>query len=165
MSTEDTTEGTETLAQALEREHREIDAGIEAFTAGGQDAAAAAEPMLAAIRALRRHIYLEEEFLFPPLRGAGMMMPVFVMVREHAEMWRLLDELEPRLAAGASPGGLAEACTQLVSLLQAHNPKEEQILYPPAEQTLGAQATGELRQFMRTGALPDGWTAEGLRTA
>ena len=160
MSTENTTDGTETLEQALEREHREIDAGIEEFTSGGD-----AQPLLQAMDALRRHIYLEEEFLFPPLRKAGMMMPVFVMVREHADMWRLLDDLQPRLQSGEGGSTVQDACQALVSLLQAHNPKEEQILYPQADAVLGAEAGGELKQFMRTGAMPDGWTAEGLRTA
>jgi len=27
-------------------------------------------------------------FLFPPLRDAGMVAPVFVMLREHGQMWR-----------------------------------------------------------------------------
>lgn len=56
----------ESLAAALEREHHEIDAGIAAFTAAPGDW----QPLARAIRALRRHIYLEEEFLFPLLREA-----------------------------------------------------------------------------------------------
>ena len=48
----------ESLAEELEREHREIDECIRAFTAAPGDR----EPLTHAIRALRRHIYLEEEF-------------------------------------------------------------------------------------------------------
>ena len=47
---------TEGLAAALEREHREIDEGIAAFTTSPGDP----QPLAHAIRALRRHIYLEE---------------------------------------------------------------------------------------------------------
>lgn len=51
----------ETLHAALEREHHEIDAGIEAFLAppaGGENRTAS---LVRAIAALRRHIYLEEK--------------------------------------------------------------------------------------------------------
>ena len=57
---------TESLAAALQREHHEIDAGIERFLRAGDVGA-----LTRAVRALRRHIYFEEEFLFPPLAGAG----------------------------------------------------------------------------------------------
>ena len=52
-----------TLADALEREHQEIDLGIAAFRADPRRTAALGR----ALAGLRRHIYLEEEFLFPPL--------------------------------------------------------------------------------------------------
>ncbi|MGH3292466.1 MAG: hemerythrin domain-containing protein [Trebonia sp.] len=73
---------TESLAAALEREHHDIDQGIAAFTASPGDP----HPLVRAARALRRHIYLEEEFLFPPLGEAepALRAPVFVMLREHA---------------------------------------------------------------------------------
>jgi regulator of cell morphogenesis and NO signaling len=69
-----------TLGSALEREHREIDGGIEKFAAGLEAGGMDTEPLLQAMAGLRRHIYLEEEFLFPPLRANGMMMPIFVML-------------------------------------------------------------------------------------
>src|SRR5699024_5483125 len=85
---------TEKLSAALEREHREIDTGIEQYTtgvgAGGVDTA----PLKRAMEGLRRHIYLEEEFLFPPLRAGGLMAPLFVMVKEHGELWQTMDRIE-----------------------------------------------------------------------
>jgi hypothetical protein len=47
---------TGTLATALEREHREIDAGIEAFLASLADGQPRPEPLVRAMQALRRHI-------------------------------------------------------------------------------------------------------------
>ncbi|HET7045217.1 MAG TPA: hemerythrin domain-containing protein, partial [Gaiellaceae bacterium] len=58
-----------TLAAALEREHREIDAGIEAFDVESAENGGRVESLTGAISALRRHIYLEEAFLFPALRS------------------------------------------------------------------------------------------------
>jgi len=84
--------GTESLAAALEREHHEIDEGTAAFAASPRNP----QPLARAIRALRRHIYLEEEFLFPLLGEAepALRAPVFVMLREHAQIWNTLDALE-----------------------------------------------------------------------
>ena len=60
-----------TLGAALEREHREIDQAIESYISGSTAGENPAEPSVVAIRALRRHIYLEEAFLFPALRDAA----------------------------------------------------------------------------------------------
>ena len=92
----------ESLAEALEREHHQIDAGIAAFSATPGDR----QPLTRAIGALRRHIYLEEEFLFPLLHEAdpGLAAPMFVMLREHAQIWGTLDSLERAADTGASTG-------------------------------------------------------------
>src|SRR3546814_387339 len=95
--------GSETLGAALEREHREIDGGIEEFTANPAPGREQAEPLVRAMAGLRRHIYLEEEFLFPPLREAGMMMPIFVMLREHGELWNTMDAVDALLEKDAGP--------------------------------------------------------------
>jgi hypothetical protein len=68
---------------ALEREHREVDEGIEAFADGPPAGQRDRKPLIRAIHALRRHIYLEEVFLSPPLRAAGLVAPVLVMLREY----------------------------------------------------------------------------------
>lgn len=154
---------TESLATALEREHREIDEGIEAFTAGSPSGHRDRQPLTRAIHALRRHIYLEEEFLFPRLREAGLMAPVFVMLREHAQMWTTLDSLERELDADAAYGAALTLCRQLTVQLLHHNPKEEKILYSQADEILTGPATEQLRAFLDSGELPAGWTCHKLR--
>ncbi|MGH3246180.1 MAG: hemerythrin domain-containing protein [Trebonia sp.] len=143
---------TGSLAAALEHEHREIDEGIEAFTAAPDDR----QPLARAIHALRRHIYLEEEILFPLLREAepGLAASVFVMLREHAQLWAALDSLERDLDANAV--GLVHI-RQLSSRLLHHNLKEEKILYPRADDALPSAAADQLRAFLGSGELPDGW--------
>lgn len=142
----------ETLAEALLREHHEIDAGLDAFAAGNQGTA----PLHKAIEALRRHIYLEEAMLFPPLRTAGYFAAVMVMIREHGEMWRLMDQLE----AAPTPAAGDELFTQLLDIIAAHNPKEEQIIYPAADSKLDAETTERLSKFLATGATPSGWVCQ-----
>jgi regulator of cell morphogenesis and NO signaling len=143
----------ESLAVALEREHHEIDAGIAAFTAAPGDR----QLLTRVIGALRRHIYLEEEFLFPLLHEAdpGLAVPVFVMLREHAQIWAALDVLERELDAGAGTG--PALCRQLAGRLLRHNVKEERILYPRADHALPAAASERLRAFLGTGELSEGW--------
>lgn len=148
---------TELLAAALEREHREIDAGIAVFTAAGPAGDKGQESLRRASHALRRHIYLEEEFLFPLLREADprLTAPILVMLREHAQLWTTLDSAERELDAGTGPG--RALCRQLTAQLLHHNLKEERILYPRADDALPAAAAGRLRAFLDSGHLPEGW--------
>lgn len=150
----------ESLAAALEREHHEIDAGIAAFTASPGDP----QPLTRAIRALRRHIYLEEEFLFPLLCQAepGLAALVFVMMREHAQIWATLDSLEGDLDAAAA-GTRLVLCRQLTVRLLHHNLKEERVLYPRADDVLPPAAADRLRAFLGSGELPEGWVCTKAR--
>lgn len=148
--------GTETLAAALQREHHEIDEGIDTYLA---EPGEGGESLARALVALRRHIYLEEQFLFPPLREAGFVAPIFVMLREHGELWQTMESIDSELAEDASlvPG----RCKWLLAQLAKHNAKEEPILYPHADSALAAPASAELREFLREGRLPDGWVCSG----
>lgn len=92
------------------------------------------------MEALRRHIYLEEEFLFPPLREAGLVAPIFVMLREHGELWDTLEAIEAQLRAGGGDGPLAASSETLLGQLERHNFKEESIVYPQADAVLTAGA-------------------------
>ncbi len=150
----------ESLAAALEREHHEIDDEIEQFTAKLAAGSVEAAPIRHAATALRRHIYLEEVFLFPPLRDAGMVAPIFVMLREHGQLWRTLDAIEAELAFDPDQATLQKLSKELVVQLEHHNPKEEQILYPQADLTLDTDAAAQLAEFLKSGALPDGWVCE-----
>ena len=138
-----------TLSRALGREHREIDAGIEAFGSEGLDDEERATALRRAIDALRRHIYLEEEFLFPPME-ADLRIPTMVMLREHGEIWRSLDAIEAN-RGGASSGELSQACRGLLLLLAGHNAKEEPIFYGSADES------AELKALIDSGRMPDGW--------
>ena len=147
----------DTLAAVLEREHREIDGGIEAFVAAQAEGRSRAEPLTQAIGALRRHIFLEEELLFPSLRHAGLMAPIFVMLREHGEIWVTLDLIEAQLDAGAGTAATSEVCRRLLAQLERHNSKEEPILYPRADAALTAAESTSLRAFLAAGRIPEGW--------
>lgn len=150
----------QTLSAALEREHQEVDAGIDAFLAkldaGSVDSAA----LSATLDFLRRHIYIEERILFPPIRHGGLVMSLFVMMREHGEIWRAMEALDAELAGEADPDKLRETCGQLVTLLQAHNMKEEPVIYPAADTGLTAEQSAALADFIETGLTPDSWVCQ-----
>jgi hemerythrin-like domain-containing protein len=151
---------TTSLSAALTHEHREIDAGIESFVGGLARGVVDSKPLLVAFEALRRHIYLEETFLFPPLKEAGMAMPVFVMLREHGELWDAMEHLDALLASDAAPQTVQNACRELLAKLDQHNSKEEPIIYPQADAKLTPEAASELRAFIGDGRLPASWRCE-----
>lgn len=147
----------DTLAAALEREHREIDEGIEAFIAAQRDGRSEMESLKQAMQALRRHIFLEEEFLFPPLREGGLAAPIFVMLREHGEIWDTIDALDAQLQTDPAGAAISAICEQLLAQLERHNSKEEPIIYPQADSVLTTAAGAGLRAFLADGRIPEGW--------
>jgi len=152
---------TRTLAAALEREHRDIDGGIEEYTAALEAERDDPAPLLRSMSGLRRHIYLEETFLFPPLKEAGTLtMPLMVMVREHGGLWDAMDAIEKQLADAVDAETRLAACRDLLALLDRHNSKEEPIIYAKADDILSAEATGELATFLADGVMPEGWVCE-----
>ncbi|MDQ7037974.1 MAG: hemerythrin domain-containing protein [Aquificota bacterium] len=83
------------------------------------------------------HFRKEEEVLFPEFESrTGITMgPTQVMRFEHQQMRELLGKLEEALKSRNREEFLS-AGESLMVLLQQHNMKEEQILYPMADQHL-----------------------------
>lgn len=140
-------------SQLLTAEHRQIDIGIKAVADGGGQVAALAE----ALALLRRHLYVEEAILFPPLVKTGLTMPVFVMRREHGEMWPALTRLANGCAAGTALDGLRQGALWLFRLLQVHNGKEEDIVYAAADRMVGTGAGAGLVAALQAAQMPAGW--------
>jgi hemerythrin-like domain-containing protein len=91
--------------------------------------------------ALTNHFKMEEMVLFPAFeQETGMSEgPTKVMVMEHEQMRELLSKMSKAIEGGDNDKffGLSET---LMILMQQHNMKEEQMLYPMAEQRLGDDA-------------------------
>ena len=90
---------------------------------------------------MQAHFEAEETLLFPGFEAAtgNSSGPTRVMRLEHEQMRPLLAQLEAACAArdGEAYAGTAET---LLILMQQHNMKEENILYPMCDQALGAEA-------------------------
>lgn len=87
--------------------------------------------------ALLQHFAMEEQVLFPAFEEkTGMRMgPTRVMLMEHAQMRDLLTALQDALTAGDADEYLGQAETMMI-LMQQHNMKEEQMLYPMSDRAL-----------------------------
>ncbi|WP_367397213.1 hemerythrin domain-containing protein [Dechloromonas sp.] len=96
------------------------------------------------------HFDSEEKTLFPTFEAkTGMTMgPTQVMRMEHAQMRTLLDEARDALAAGNRDDFLGIAETLLI-MMQQHNMKEENVLYPMCDQHLPGE-TPELLARLET---------------
>ena len=90
---------------------------------------------------MNAHFAAEEDLLFPAFEAATGMSagPTKMMRYEHEQMRALLAQLAAACAAHDSEG-YAGAAETLLMLMQQHNMKEENILYPMCEQALGAEA-------------------------
>ena len=89
---------------------------------------------------MKAHFEAEEGLLFPAFEAvAGGSGPTRVMRYEHDQMRTLLAQLVDACEAqdGETYAGVAET---LLMLMQQHNMKEENILYPMCDQALGAEA-------------------------
>ncbi|MFN3598404.1 MAG: hemerythrin domain-containing protein [Aquificaceae bacterium] len=83
------------------------------------------------------HFKKEEEILFPEFeRTTGITMgPTQVMRIEHAQARELIERMKEHLDKRDKRGFISVADTLMI-LLQQHNLKEEQILYPMCDQYL-----------------------------
>lgn len=161
-----TTAAEPSLAAAFTREHHEIDAGIDEYLKSGEaDPEARAIPLLRAMEALRRHIYLEEEIVFPHLPPGPLMMSLMVMRREHGELWRCMDQLADQLASATSASDDIDACCrEILELLEKHNVKEEPVIYPHLDSDLSPQGRKHVQELLSTGRLPSGWICQEATT-
>ncbi len=102
--------------------------------------------------AMRRHFAMEEELLFPAIEAKTGMTdqgPTAVMRMEHEQMRGVLDQMSQAVETGDFQAALDQGDT-LLMLIQQHNIKEEGVLYPMADQVLGAEweeLASKLRDF------------------
>lgn len=104
------------------------------------------------VASMERHLGKEEEVLFPALEqkmGTGM-GPVQVMRKEHEDMRRLFGEIREDIAQQQAEHCLGLSDT-LLMLMQQHNLKEENILYPMADQMLAGEQSELMAQFSALG--------------
>ncbi len=96
--------------------------------------------------AMAHHLSMEETVLFPAFeaRTGNSMGPTQVMRMEHEQMRGLMQDMAGAVAAGNQSAylGLSET---LNMLMQQHNLKEENMLYPMSDQVLSGDRDNLIR--------------------
>ena len=132
-----------TIRSFMTDDHRRCDdLFAEAEQAIGKGNLEAAQAAFGHFRtAVLAHFASEEKTLFPSFEAkTGMSMgPTQVMRMEHEQMRALFNDATDALKAGDSEEYLGIADTLLI-MMQQHNMKEENILYPMCDQHLAAEA-------------------------
>ena len=138
-----------TIAEFMTSDHKTCDYKFaDAETAALAGDWSKAETAFNAFRDdMARHFRREEDVLFPALTSAGGPSgPVHIMLMEHAQIKELLKQMgaavEHKNAQQYS--GLSET---ILMVMQQHNLKEENILYPITDQILAAQRETILGQM------------------
>ena len=140
----------ETISDYLALDHRRCDdyfvAAEEFVTKENWDAATVCFGQF--LSAMTHHFGMEEQVLFPAFeRETGSAMgPTRMMRMEHEQMRELLTHMTSAVAAKDVDEymGLSET---LLIMLQQHNLKEEQMLYPMSDQAFGARGVEVVRQM------------------
>ena len=130
-----------TIAEFMTADHQACDVKFaDAEMAALTDDWSKAETAFNAFRdEMARHFRMEEDVLFPTLTSSGGPAgPVHVMLMEHAQIKELLRQMGAAVERKDAQeyGGLSET---LLMVMQQHNHKEENILYPITDQILANQ--------------------------
>ena len=131
----------DSTTEFLTQDHHDCDAlWLAVEQAAGADDAAATRARFARFEAaMERHFCFEEGVLFPAFEDATGMRnggPTFVMRAEHVQMRRVLQTMHAA-AESDDLAGMLDYGDALLMLIQQHNVKEEQMLYPACDAHLG----------------------------
>jgi len=138
------------ISDYMTRDHAECDERFARAEEAAQarDWEALAGKLDAFVEMARRHFDLEESLLFPAFeQRTGMSAgPTQIMRSEHEQMRELIESLVGAAAARDADGyaGFAET---LLLMMQQHNLKEEQVLYPMIDAALGADEEALLERM------------------
>ncbi|MCW8945581.1 MAG: hemerythrin domain-containing protein [Sedimenticola sp.] len=139
-----------TITETMAHDHRHCDeffAEAEELISQG-DWEQGKEKFKAFQEATENHFSMEEGILFPGFeqRSGQTMGPTQMMRMEHTQMRQLLADMEAAVTYEDEERylGLSET---LMMVMQQHNMKEEQMLYPMTDQVFGADAEATLKEM------------------
>jgi len=128
------------ISDTFGRSHKQCDDAylIAEEAAAKGDWVKAGAALKAFVASMQTHLGTEETQLFPAFEAAtGMTQgPTAVMRMEHVQLRALFEELS-RAVEKKDADGFAGAGQTLLVLLQQHNMKEENMLYPMCDRALG----------------------------
>lgn len=104
---------------------------------------------------IEAHFATEEQVLFPAFEAVSgsRLGPTQMMRLEHAQMKTLIAHIGQAVSA-RDANGFAGAAETLLILMQQHNMKEENILYPMCDQVLAGQPLAIAEELAKRAAAP-----------
>lgn len=146
-----------TATAPLHRHHQHCD-NLFAAAEAAVDAQSWAEgesTLASFLTEMERHFRCEEDNLFPAFEAATGMIsgPTQVMRMEHTQMRGLMQDMQDALSR-RNAEDFAGAAETLLILMQQHNMKEENILYPMCDQHVPAVVAEQVAECINP-ALPE----------
>lgn len=143
-----------TILEFLGNDHRTCDdlfASAEE-AAGNKNWNSARELFARFEAAMAHHLAMEEDVLFPAFEARTGMSggPTQVMRMEHEQMRALIADMAAAAEAGNDSAYLGAAET-LNMLMQQHNIKEENMLYPMSDRALGEERDAVIHSMEAVG--------------
>jgi len=138
------------ISEFLNDEHRRCDEAFSSAEAAVDhgDVESARQHFQDFSAAMERHFAAEEEVLFPRFEEltGNVGGPTAVMRDEHAQMRALLSDMNFELE-GDDGGDFLDQSETLLILMQQHNLKEEEMLYPMMDQVLAGESEALLERL------------------
>ncbi len=140
--------------ELLAGQHRVMELGI----GGLVDGSGSREELSEAVYLLRRHIYVEEAFLFPIIKqDQGRWMALAQMQSDHGDMWPHIESAIYLLQANAPLDDLFPAAQAMLKLLEVHDQREETAIYSVADRYVADANYPSLESLFAATEIPPGW--------
>lgn len=144
--------------ELLAEQHRVMELGISGLV----DGSGSRQELDEAVYLLRRHIDVEEAFLFSIVdQDQGRWMALSQMKSEHGDMWLHIESAIELLQATARLDDLFPAAQVLLKLLEIHDHKEEIAIYSVADRYVADANHPPLESLFAATAIPPGWRCSG----
>ena len=140
--------------ELLAEQHRTMELGISGLV----DGSGSRQELSEAVYLLRRHIYVEEAFLFPIIdQDQGRWMALAQMQSDHGDMWSHIESAVELLQAKAPLDDLFPAAQAMLKLLETHDHREEIAIYSVVDRYVADANHPPLESLFAASAIPLGW--------
>lgn len=146
------------IGELFRKDHERLDSVIKGFRKSLESGTPDKEYLSQLIQGLHRHIYWEEELLFPlakPYTADEAIIEEFNT--DHGLIWNNLAELEAGVAQGLPPGRLELILDEMGDVLEAHNVDEEHQIYARVDEVCDARTAAEFVARVEKADVPQGW--------
>lgn len=145
------------ISEFFEQDHQRVDGVLNGFRRSLEERQPDKGYLGQLVEGLHRHIYWEEDLLFPLVKPLADSEIVDEFCTDHALIWKNLGELEAGLAQGTSAGLLELTLNEMVEVLEAHNIDEERTIYAQADQLCDGLAADEFLSKVQGADAPVDW--------